>query len=189
MRNLVLMQQVHGDRVVIVDKKDIGTTIPNCDGLITQDPNITLCVRVADCLPITLVDKKSRAIGIIHAGWRGLDNGLIGKTIKKIVKEFSSDLVDLKVSIGPHICKKHYEVKNDVSSKFSKYPEAILIKDGREFLNLGKIAQMQLVRAGVKKENIKIDKRCTFEDKTLYSYRRNKTHDRNIFLVTPRGWN
>jgi len=88
MQNLILMQQVHGNNVVIVDSKDIGTTIPDCDAIITSDSKVTLGVRVADCLPISVTDIKGRAMGIIHAGWRGLDNGIIGKTIEEICRKF-----------------------------------------------------------------------------------------------------
>lgn len=176
---MIKMQQIHGSNVVKVSKKDDGKVIEKCDALISNDPKVDLSVHVADCLPISLKDKKTHSFGLIHAGWRGLDKKIITKTIRQMVKEFSIDPKNLKVEIGPHICQKHYEVKNDVSSKFVKFPAAILQEKNKKFLDLAKIAEIQLINEGVKKENIKTDKRCTFEDLSLPSFRRNKTSERN----------
>jgi YfiH family protein len=181
---MIGMQQIHGNNIVRVTAKDDGKNIENCDALISNDPKVKLYVKVADCLPISVIDKKSHSFGLIHAGWRGLDNKIITKTIKLMVKEFSSNPEDLDVSIGPHICQKHYEVKNDVSDKFAEFPEAVLKKDGKEYLDLAKIAELQLISVGVKKENIRIDNKCTFEDDRLFSYRRGDNTNRNIYTLT-----
>lgn len=183
MSNIVSMEQVHGNNVVCVDSKDTGTTIPNCDAMITNDPNVTLCVRVADCLPISVVDKKGRGVGLIHAGWRGLENRIITKTIREMENNWKVEFGKLKIEIGSHICAKHYEVKRDVSDKFNGYPEAILNDGDKIFLDLAKIAELQLITLGIKKENIKVDPRCTFEDLSLHSFRRNKTSERNLYYV------
>jgi len=175
---MISMQQVHGSGVFLVDHNDDGKIIKGCDALISNDPGVILSVRVADCLPISVVDKKNRSIGLIHAGWRGLDKKIIVKTVRLMAREFSSEPKVLKVTIGPHICQKHYEVKNDVSSKFAKFSGAILQKDNKEFLDLAKIAEFQLTESGIKKENIKTNKTCTFEDPLLLSFRRDKTSRR-----------
>ena len=177
---MIGMEQVHGNNIVRVDKKDEGKTIKNCDALISNDAEVTLSVRVADCLPISIIDKKSLSFGLIHAGWRGLANGVINNTLKKMQLELKIVNCKLKIYIGPHICQNHYEVKNDVSGQFTKYPGSILEKEGKEYLDLAKIAELQLVEAGVKKKNIKIDKTCTFEDLSLPSFRRDKTSERLI---------
>jgi YfiH family protein len=180
MMNLIQMRQVHGSNIVHVDKNDAGRIMENCDALISNDSKVTLSVHVADCLPISVVDKKSRSFGVIHAGWRGLEKEIIVKTIQKMVKEFSAGPSGFEVSIGPHICRKHYEVKSDVSSKFTKYPDSVSQKNGKKFLDLAKIAEFQLLSVGIRKENIKIDKRCTFEDLSLPSFRRDKIPGRLV---------
>ena len=167
------MQQVHGDRVVRVDVGDDGKTIPDCDALITNDIKVELAVRTADCLPIAVKDKKNHALAVVHAGWRGLYKEIIAKAINRMIKEFSSNTENLKVFIGPHICKKHYEVKEDVSGKFKKY------KVG-EFMDLAQVAVSQLTELGVKGKDIKIARRCTFEDKKLFSHRRGDLGKSNI---------
>ena len=112
---MIGMEQVHSNNVVRVSKTDDRKIIKNCDALISNNPKMVLYVRVADCLPILISDKKSQSFGIIHAGWRGLQKQIISNTICKMVKEFSSDPENLEVTIGPHICQKHYEIKDDVS--------------------------------------------------------------------------
>lgn len=177
---MIGMMQIHGNNVVRVSKKNDGKIIKNCDGLISNDPEVTLSVRVADCLPISLIDKKSHSFGLIHAGWRGLENEIIVKAVQLMTNEFHSNPKDVEVLIGPHICQKHYEIKNDVSNKFAEFPEAILKKDNKEYLDLAKIAELQFIKTGVKKENIKISKDCTFEDLSLPSFRRDRTSERLI---------
>ncbi len=193
MENIILMQQVHGNNVVIVGKKDIGTTIPNCDAMITNEHGVTLGVRVADCLPIMVTDEKGRGIGLIHAGWRGLENGIIGSTLLLMQKKFkinnkqslakSEFGEELKIKIGPHICENHYEVKENVFSKFSLYFKGSSFKGGRTFLDLAEVARQQFVKLGVKSENITIDPTCTFENKKLFSFRQNGTDKRSLYLL------
>ena len=72
-------------------------------------------------------------------------------------------------------------MKNDVSSKFVNFPGSIIKDSGKRFLDLAKIAVMQLMGVGVSEKNIKIDKRCTFEDKNLFSLRRGDRDKRNIY--------
>lgn len=183
MKDLILMQQVHGNNVVFVEKKDIETTIPNCDAMITNDPRVVLGVRVADCLPISIIDEKDHGIGLIHAGWRGLENKIIVKAIELMNTKLKIKNEELRINIGPHICRKHYEIKNDVATKFSKYFKGPSFKGGRTFLDLAEVARQQLVKLGVKNKNIKIDPTCTFENKKLFSYRRDHTEKRNLFLL------
>ncbi len=180
---MIQMEQIHGNRVVVVGKKDDGKTIKNCDALITTDADVELCVRVADCLPIFVTDEKGQIIGLIHAGWRGLSKGIIKSTINKMENRWKTETGKLKIWIGPHICKKHYEIKADVASKFL-YFKGQVFKGGRTFLDLGEIARQQLVELGVKNKNITIDGTCTYESKDLYSFRRDGTKDRNLFLLS-----
>lgn len=177
------MEQVHGNRVVVVGKKDDGKTIKNCDALITSDAGVSLSVHVADCLPIFVTDEKGQVFGVIHAGWRGLAKGIIRETLLLMQKELRMKNEELIIFIGPHICKKHYEVKDDVYSKFLTFKGGSL-KGGRTFLDLGEIAKEQFVSLGVDPKNITIDPTCTFESKDLFSFRRGDKTDRNLYILT-----
>jgi YfiH family protein len=182
MKKIVYMKQVHGNRVVRVSKKDGGRNIEKCDGLIKNDPKVELCIKVADCLPIFMTDLSSDSVGLVHAGWRGLEKEILKNAINLMHKEFGTEAAQMGVYIGPHICQKHYEVQTDVSKKFKDYPKAVKAQGDKEFLDLALVAKQQLIDLGVKSKNIKIAADCTFESEVLYSYRRDKTENRNKFL-------
>jgi YfiH family protein len=169
---MIRMEQVHGNHVVYVGKNYSDKTINNCDGLITNIKGLSLSIRVADCLPIFFYSPTTNSIGVIHAGWRGLYKGIIGKTVELFSKKLKVKSEDLLIYIGPHICQKHYEIKNDVMEAFNGFPKALKIVKGKTFLDLGEIAKEQLIRLGVKKNKIKIDETCTFETQSLDSFRR-----------------
>lgn len=174
---IIKMQQVHGNKAVIVDGKFPDKIVIGCDALITNDKNVILEVKTADCLPISIVDNKLHVIGLVHAGWRGLENGIIKNTLRLMCTKFKVSLSDVKIKIGPHICQNCYEIKNDVLEKFENL---VHVENQKKYLNLSGVAIDQLVNLGVLKENITIDKRCTFEDRDLPSYRRDKTSKRFI---------
>lgn len=182
MANVVKMEQVHGNNVVVVSKKDIGKTIKECDGLITNSPDVTLRISVADCLPIFISSVESEVIGLVHAGWRGLENKIIANTVNLLNEKFKTKKEKLVVYIGPHICQKHYQVSADVSGKFTQYPNALLRQKGKIFLDLSEVAKQQLIALGVKNENIKVDIECTYENKKLKSYRRGDKTGRSVYL-------
>lgn len=177
------MLQVHGNNVFVVSKKNVGQVINNCDGLVTNDPSIYLKISVADCIPLAIYDPKTQSIGLIHAGWRGLDSKIIKNTILLMKKEFLVNPMTLFAEIGPHICQKHYEIGDELVSAFVDYPKAIKRVNGKAHLNLEEIAKEQLIECGVKNQNIKFDKRCTYEDTSLPSFRRGDYKKRIHYLL------
>jgi YfiH family protein len=180
--NVVLMQQVHGDTLRVVGKKDLGKVILNCDGIYTQEQSLVLGVKVADCLPVIIKEKDAGIIAAVHAGWRGLNKNILKKAIIIIKNEFKIKPENLKVYIGPHICVKHYEVGPEMASSFAEYKNAFLRVGNKIFMDLESVALKQLLNCGVKVENISNDGRCTFEDNSLPSFRRDKTNKRFILL-------
>lgn len=175
MNKIVKMQQIHGNNVLFVTSAQTGLTVPNCDGLVTTDPEIILSLKTADCLPISITHVDKKIIGLVHAGWRGLQKGIIKNAIELILSK-DIDPNDLKVLIGPHICKKHYEVKDDVASLFRE----ITTFNGKKKLDLAQAAINQFVDMGININKIQVDPKCTFEDLSLPSYRRNKTEKRLV---------
>lgn len=165
-RNLTVgASLVHGDKVKFVSKKDVGKLIEETDGLLTKDKKILLTITVADCLPIFIYDPEKEIVGLIHGGWKSLSQNILAKTVKNLSK-------DILVGIGPGISRCHFEVKQDVLKKFKPYLKDAL-KDN--FLDLKKVAKLQLIDLGIKEENIEINPGCTFCLKDKYfSYRRQK---------------
>ena len=162
--------QVHGINIEVLDNPGFAQ---NTDGFVTNKKSIFLSVRVADCLPIFFYDPEKEAIGLIHAGWRGLAGGIIAKAIEKMYQEFGSDPKNINAEIGPAICAKHYEVGEDLVMKFNSLPEKAISRQGNKvFLDLKLIAEEQLKNLGIQK--IEIDPTCTYESTKYFSFRRDK---------------
>lgn len=172
--SVITAQLIQGDNIASVSKKDIGKIIPNTDSLITSDKGAYLAITTADCLPIFLYDPKKQIIALIHAGWKGLAVGIIGKTLKRLIDEYKTEPQDLIVGIGAGIDICHFEVKEDVASKFKQYKDEIELRDNKTFINLKQIALKQLLEAGVNKENIEINPDCTYHNEEYFSFRRDK---------------
>ena len=159
------MEQSHSDISLEVDNPGKY----KADALITKKNKLALVVKTADCMPVIITDEEK--IGVIHIGWKGLENKIFHKTIAKF------NLSKLKVSIGPHAQKCCYEVKEDLESKFSNYS----FKDGKKiFLDLS-----MEIKEFCKSNDIYIEvsEICTIHNKKYNSYRRDKTKSRQRSLV------
>tara|TARA_B100000780_G_C21104437_1_gene445900 strand:+ start:1330 stop:2091 length:762 start_codon:yes stop_codon:yes gene_type:complete len=116
LKNLILMNQTHSNRVISVDKHNVLNKKFDSDSLVTKLKGISLGVLTADCVPIILYDETINMIGCIHAGWKGAFAGIIENTLFKF-KEIS-DLNKITASVGPCIGKESYEVNEDFYRKF-----------------------------------------------------------------------
>jgi polyphenol oxidase len=161
--------QVHSDRVVYVEGPR-GEHIPHiqADAMITNNREVTLFMRFADCVPILLWDPIENAVGIVHAGWKGTVMFLAKKTVEEMERRFRSKPENILAGIGPSIAPHHYEVQADVvahvESAFGHQTQRILKKkivggDFRVEFDLWTANQIVLERAGV--QNIEITRLCT----------------------------
>ncbi len=116
--NLVTCQQTHSNNVQIVTLDDAGKEIPDCDGLITNVPNLTIQIKTADCVPITLNDPVKKVVGVVHAGWRRSEKEIVINAIRLMIAKFKSGPKDIKIKIGPAIDRDSYLIKKDVASRF-----------------------------------------------------------------------
>ena len=168
---IVQMDQTHSSTVnFIYGNKQI---YKSTDALITSNRAIALQVKVADCMPIFIFDKKSSFFGAIHAGWRGLASGIIENSIE-LLKEKDFNLRNIKVFIGPSISKRNFEIQNDVMECFdSKFS---IVKDGKIFLSLQEVAIDKFASYGIL--DILNTNECTYDNLNYHSYRRDKTDKR-----------
>jgi len=174
-RFLIAADLVHGNKVAIVSAADGGIVIPKTDGLLTRDQDIFLSVTAADCLPIFFYDPKREIVGIAHAGWRGLARGVVLNMVEAIREKFGSIESDILVGVGPGIGECHYDVKEEVADQFADFSEAIVYRKEKVFLDLKKIASLQLQNAGLTEKNIEIHPACTYcKGETYFSYRRDR---------------
>jgi hypothetical protein len=141
-----------------------------------SEKNVYLSITIADCLPIVIFDPQKEVISLIHSGWKGLEKKITKKAIKKMEENFDVNSKELIVGIGPGIGVCHFEVKEDFPAKFKSFPEAIIKKDGKSYVDLKLIAKRQLEEAGIKPENIDISPVCTYcQADTYFSYRKDKS--------------
>jgi hypothetical protein len=183
---LTTSQQVHGCEACLIDKDSIGAgwdseekAIPKTDSLVTMAKGAVLAMFFADCVPIVLVDVWGRVGGIAHAGRKGLLAGIGQKFVSFASQASVISPENFWCWIGPSIGACCYEVSEEVANKFAaKFPGSIKRVEGRPKLDLKFVSRMQLLKAGVKLENIWISPHCTScQDKLYFSYRRdgNKT--------------
>ena len=173
---IVTMTQIHSINIEIVNNKKL--LYSNVDGIFSKNKNHALQVKSADCLPIFFIHKYEKIFGVIHAGWKGLKNGIISKSTN-LLRRNINDLSEITAFIGPSISQKNYEVKNEFIDYFGN--EFIENIDGKFFCNLKGVASFQLQKLGIK--NVINCNQCTYENENYHSYRRNKTSKRMIGLI------
>lgn len=179
---LIFMEQTHSDNIMIVDK-DSETQIKNCDAIITNEYNLPLMVMVADCIPILVYDEVKHIVAAIHSGRNGTFLKILEKTILKMVDHFDSLVCDIQVYFGPSIGFCCYEVSQDMANITET-------SFGSKFVNNRNIDLLGinldiLEKLGVGKENIIIDKTCTYCDKEgkCFSYRKDKNCGRFCGII------
>jgi YfiH family protein len=199
---LVALRQIHSDLIHRVD--GVPAQPLAGDGLVTDTPGLVLAVQTADCLPIILVDKKRRAAGVFHAGWRGTVKRIAEKGVGEMRKHFGSDPRNLVAAIGPGVQQCCYDVGEEVRTKFEmqftyaeslfrevkesdpvreKYPMLFLTSRApghselpvKLFLDLVEANRRQLLDAGVLAKNIDTAAPCTAcHTELLFSFRAEK---------------
>jgi YfiH family protein len=164
---LVLMGQVHGDLIFILDGDGPPPGfIPKCDGLITDRPGVALGIRTADCVPLLFVDPVRRVIGVAHAGWRGTALRIASKMVDLFEKRFSSRVEDILIAVGPAIGVCCYQVDAPVYAAFASRPglDDFLYpcpEEGRWMLDLASANRFELMEQGAPTGNILSAGRCT----------------------------
>lgn len=183
-RKFVFTDQTHTNNVRRVGKEDAGKGLTctrdysDIDGLVTDEPGLVLSAFYADCVPLYFVDVKNHAIGLSHSGWRGTVGRIGQVTLETMKQEFGSMPEDVVCAIGPSICRKCYEISEDVAREFiQEFPEhkqEILEEkeNGKYQLDLWRTNEIVLLEAGVKQEHIAVTNICTCCNHTLlFSHR------------------
>ena len=161
---LAIVRQVHGAQVV--DAASLSST-SEADGLFIDSDEFAVAVLVADCLPILLVDTASSRVAVVHAGWRGLRDGVIASALAHF-----ADATALRAFLGPAISLESYQVGPEVAAHFTDVPRALLPDDGDRFrLDLGRVAIEQLLTAGVPDGAIERATQVTDGGETFFSDR------------------
>ncbi len=163
-------RQIHGN--VVRYAKTPGN-YPSCDGLVTDTPDVYLCVTVADCLPVLVLEAERRVVAAIHAGWRGTAGMIVQKGIRMMIEAFQCRPERMVVYIGPGAGACCYSVGAEVAKAFAA---DFRREDGdRVFIDLKAAIVAQLAEAGIPRNAIDASPYCTIHDSDLFhSYRRDK---------------
>jgi hypothetical protein len=159
---IVTAKQVHSSIV-----QDAAGSLGPGDALISNQPDVVVGVRTADCVPILLADPVTGAVAAIHAGWRGSAAGIAAAAVRTLSERWNVQPGGLRAAIGPSIGVCCYEVGPEVASKF----EIGVSKSVH--LDLPAVNEKQLRDAGV--ANIWVSGECTFcANDRFYSFRRER---------------
>ncbi|MGL5347322.1 MAG: peptidoglycan editing factor PgeF [Peptostreptococcaceae bacterium] len=186
--NLTSNIQIHSDIVNVIDSNNIGQKIEG-DALITNVKNVPLLVFTADCVPIAIIDKKNKAIGVVHAGWRGTYDKIVQKTLEQMKIRYNTKASDVVCVIGPSIGPCCYEVSEELVEKFNTNltnsgEKFYIIKDNKYFLDLWKINEYLLKSSEICKENIINLNLCTScKADEFHSYRKHKQTPKRIGMI------
>lgn len=150
---IVSPYQVHGTHVRPVFRVHGGSVQPAADGLLTTVPGVALLLRFADCVPLLLFDPVRRAVGLVHAGWRGAAGNIAATAVRTFVHHVGSRPEDLWAGIGPAIGPCCYAVEPTVSAIITPaIPPAAEVfqkRNGILYLDLPALIRAQLAVAGV----------------------------------------
>lgn len=157
----VMAGLVHGDRVVAVTGEEPAgpggvRLVPGCDGLITDRTGLALVVTAADCVPVFLYDPVRRAVGAVHAGWRGTVAGISGLAVAAMARRYGSRPAEILAAVGPSIGPCCYEVDEVVAkplrTHYGEAAGALLLPGshpGKHQLDLWAANRQDLLNAGV----------------------------------------
>ena len=181
---VVWMNQVHGDRVVVVDDPAQAAAGPvdNTDALVTRTARLALAVVTADCVPVLMADARAGVVAAVHAGRVGAAHGVVVRAVAAM-QELGAHAADISVLLGPAVSGANYEVPTEMAEDV----EAVLpgsratTARGTAGLDLRAGIARQLTALGV--EAIQVDPRCTVADTTLFSHRRDAPTGRLAALV------
>ncbi len=125
------------------------------DGQVTSREGIALGMFAADCLPVLLADPQSGVIGAAHCGRRGLQRGVIGATVEKMVEK-GAKTERIVATLGPCICGDCYEVGGDIADEFdAQFPGTFtLSRFGQPGIDIAAAALQELASAGIPADNI-----------------------------------
>jgi len=178
------LNQVHGTEIA-----DHTNNQPSddADAVISRKPNEVCTIMTADCLPVLFCNTEGDVIAAAHAGWRGLQSGILEKCASEMNCDTGQVLVWLGAAIGPDVFEVGEEVRDAFLSVYKESESAFVLKDesqGKWLADIYYLARVHLAKAGVLKGNIYGGEFCTYSDETrFYSYRREARTGRMASLI------
>ena len=176
------LNQVHGTNVVNIQEISTRNLVIQADGSYSSRFGHVCAVMTADCLPVLLCNRQGTEVAAVHAGWRGLCDGVI----EQALRFFKSPSAELMAYLGPAIGPNIFEVGIEVRDVFvDKHIEAAQyfthVREDKYLADLVGLAKLRLANAGI--SHIYSADICTFSDPDYFSYRRDKQTGRLASLI------
>jgi len=177
------LNQVHGVAVKNVDGAPFSPIPITADAAVASHAGAACVVMVADCVPVLFCPSDGQRVGAVHAGWRGLAEGVLERTVEAMGVPAS----ELAAWLGPAISQQHFEVGDEVRQTFVNADRAAIScfrmnARGRWQADLVGLARLRLASLGV--TNVSGGKWCTFADRErFFSHRRDGKGGRLAALI------
>lgn len=189
-RKIISVPQIHSADVRVVSSKFAGEGVCtdatfSCDGYITEEDNLPIGVKTADCVPILIEARNDSgeviSVSAVHAGWRGTASRIVENAIARLC-DMGAKRENIFVAIGPCIDVCCYEVGSDFVNEISKtlgqnYENKYIIQkeNGAYYANLKGMNLEILSECNIPKSNVDVSEKCTCcDEKLFYSHRRQK---------------
>lgn len=175
----IWLNQTHSTLVEEVNSPT--NQVLNADGVFTSSQNVVCSAMTADCLPVLLTNVQGTQVAAVHAGWRGLANGIVENAVAKFDGE-------VMAWIGPAIGAQVFEVGKDVVDAFVSIEAKAMAaftprkQEGKWLADMNQLVTQRLQRAGV--NQVFYSELCTFENaERFYSYRRDGVTGRQATFI------
>ncbi|MGH8054373.1 MAG: peptidoglycan editing factor PgeF [Stenotrophomonas sp.] len=182
------LRQVHGTGVLRFDAPPLAQGIdaePVADAAVTSVPGVVLAILTADCLPVVFAARDGSEVAAAHAGWRGLADGMLERTLAAMQTPAEAVIAWLGPAAGP----AHYEIGADVRDAFLAHSAAAdaaftPTRPGHWRVDLYALARQRLQAAGMNPADIHGGDLCTIADPARwFSHRRDRRSGRIATLV------
>ena len=175
---LLMPHQTHQTKTAVVDDELLSHSeeerqklLDGYDALTTNKAGVCIGVSTADCIPILLYDGEHRAVGAIHAGWRGTATRIAVHTVETMTAAYGTRPSQLKAQIGPGISLQSFEVGNEVYEAFATAGfdmDTISRREAKWHIDLPECNRQQLIAAGVSPAAISLCGVCTYQQSDRY---------------------
>jgi YfiH family protein len=165
--------QVHGKTASRARHAESWRECDSCDALWSDEPHVALGIKVADCLPVTMIDPLHEVLANIHSGWRGTAQGITASTLDEIEQSTAFDPQESSAWLGPSIRECCFEVGEEVASQF----DSAYIDRSREkpHVDLVRLTADVLRSRGFREDRIHDSRLCTrCSGSIFHSYRRDR---------------